>query len=228
MLGAIRFFPLLAVGALAACGPEQQREEPPSQAEQLGTPVLEPEPDCQTLEAEADRLEAEADSALAVFWRYRERHVEPAQDRWLAERERGRPARAERQEVDRVTAQSLRLQREQEEADRAATLARRRAASCEGPKALQANAKTPQTPTSCEQAFADAARVSSYRDTHEDLFPAFSACKNVSEWKSANALYPEAIDGWDPVDYARNVCDSYRQELGGTEICNAVGLPSWR
>ena len=176
MARATRFFPLLAVGVLAVCAQEEQRAEP-SLLEQLGKPVLEPEPDCQALEAEARRLRAEADTALAVFWRYRDRHVEPAQDRWLAERNRGRLARAERQEVDRVTAEALRLQREQQAAERAATMVRSRAAACEVPEASQAETTTTQILEPCEQAFADAARVSSYRDTHEDLFPAYCACQ---------------------------------------------------
>ena len=227
MAGVTRFFPLLAVGVLAVCAQEEQRAEP-SLLEQLGKPVLESEPDCQALDAEAHRLRSEADTALAGFWRYRERYVEPAQDRWLAERERGRLARAERQEVDRVTGESLRLQREQQAAERAATLAQSRAAACEVAGASQADTTTTQTLDPCEQAFADAARVSSYRDTHEDLFPAYSACESVSEWRSANASYPDAIDGWDPVSYAQNVCDSYRQKLGETPICRAVGPPSWK
>lgn len=74
----------------------------------------------------------------------------------------------------------------------------------------------------CAEAFESAANVSAYQDTHEDLFPAYSACSSVEEWRAADQVYPEAIDGVDPVRYAMTVCASNQQRLGDTPICRAV------
>ena len=153
MDGPMRLFPLVAVAVLAACGQEQQQADaspaaqqpadPNSSAQQFGTPAPQPKPDCQALDVVAGRLRAEADTALAVFWRYREDHVEPAQERWLAKRERGRPAGAERREVDRVTAENLRLQREQQAAESSAARAEARALACKELNAGKADKTRP-------------------------------------------------------------------------------------
>jgi hypothetical protein len=78
----------------------------------------------------------------------------------------------------------------------------------------------------CADAFAAAASVSEFQDTHEDLFPAYSACSTVEEWKAADKLYPDAIDGVDPVSYAMTVCANNQQELGDAPICRAVNAPA--
>ena len=77
----------------------------------------------------------------------------------------------------------------------------------------------------CMEAFAAAAAVSPYQDTHEDLFPAYAACTNTDDWKAADALHPAAIDGVDPVQYAMTVCAGNQEELGDTPICKAVNAP---
>lgn len=74
----------------------------------------------------------------------------------------------------------------------------------------------------CAAAFEEAAAVSDLQDTHADLFPAYSACTTLDEWKAADAAYPDAIDGADPVSYARNVCGGNSAQLSGTPICRAV------
>lgn len=74
----------------------------------------------------------------------------------------------------------------------------------------------------CASAFEQAAAVSDLQDTHEDLFPAYSACKTLDEWKAADDAYPDAMDGVDPIVYARNVCDSNSARLGSTPICQAA------
>ena len=78
----------------------------------------------------------------------------------------------------------------------------------------------------CASAFRAAASVSEYRDKHEDLFPAYSACTSIEEWKAANGLYPKAIDGVDPVRYAMTVCANNQRELGATAICQSVNVPA--
>ena len=75
------------------------------------------------------------------------------------------------------------------------------------------------------EAFAAAAAVSPYQDTHEDLFPAYSACTGIDEWKAADTSHPAAIDGVDPVQYAMSVCAGNQSELGETPICKAVNAP---
>lgn len=83
-----------------------------------------------------------------------------------------------------------------------------------------------RTPTSpCLEAFADAASVSVYADTHEDLFPAYSACQSIDEWTRAYSAYPAAIDGGYPVEYAMRVCSGNQAVLGDTPICKAVNAP---
>lgn len=79
--------------------------------------------------------------------------------------------------------------------------------------------------TPCEAAFARAAAVDNMHDTHADLFPAYTACKTLAEWRRANTAYPDAIDGVDPIVYARNVCAGNQARLGSTPICKAVNAP---
>ena len=76
----------------------------------------------------------------------------------------------------------------------------------------------------CMEAFAAAAAVSPYLDTHEDLFPAYAACTSIDDWKAADALHPDAID-IDPVQYAMTVCAVNQEELDETPICKAVNAP---
>jgi len=40
--------------------------------------------------------------------------------------------------------------------------------------------------SSCEKAFKEAAAVSKYQDTHEDLKPAFEKCKTIKEFKETS------------------------------------------
>ena len=94
------------------------------------------------------------------------------------------------------------------------------------PQVVPAGTATAVEPTSsCIEAFAAAARVRADQDTHEDLFPAYSACMSLEEWKSADALYPTAIDGVDPIRYAMTVCANNQEELRETPICRAVNAP---
>ena len=79
--------------------------------------------------------------------------------------------------------------------------------------------------TPCMSAFADAASVDEYYDGAEDLFPAYSACKNVDEWKEAYSRYPKAIDGGNPVEYAMTVCANYRAKIDQTRICKLLNAP---
>ncbi|CAN5880508.1 hypothetical protein BH23ACT12_BH23ACT12_22110 [soil metagenome] len=77
----------------------------------------------------------------------------------------------------------------------------------------------------CAAAFEAAASVSAYQDTHEDLFPAYSACSSVDEWKAASEQHPGAIDGAEPVAYVQTVCANNQAVLGDTPICVAVNQP---
>ena len=79
--------------------------------------------------------------------------------------------------------------------------------------------------SACTEAFAMAASISESQDTHEDLFPAYSACTSLEEWEAANALYPAAIDGVAPIRYAMTVCANNQEELRETPICRAVNAP---
>ena len=79
-------------------------------------------------------------------------------------------------------------------------------------------------PTDCADAFSAAASVHSLRDSHEDLFPAYSACTTIDEWRAAHTLYPSVIP-IDPVKYAMSMCASYQEEIGKTPICLAVNAP---
>jgi hypothetical protein len=78
----------------------------------------------------------------------------------------------------------------------------------------------------CADAFREAANVDALHDTHADLYPAYSACTSIEEWREADRRYPEAIDGVDPVMYAQNICAGAQDELGKTPICKAVNVPS--
>ena len=80
------------------------------------------------------------------------------------------------------------------------------------------------TPTDCAAAFSAAASVNSFRNSHEDLFPAYSACTTADEWRAAHTLYPSVIP-IDPVKYAMSMCASYQEEIGKTPICLAVNAP---
>ena len=81
------------------------------------------------------------------------------------------------------------------------------------------------SPSSCLDALAAAANVSKFRDTHEDLFPAYVACTSIEEWDSANAAHPVISEGVDPVQYAMNVCASNQSPLGDSTICRLVNKP---
>lgn len=76
--------------------------------------------------------------------------------------------------------------------------------------------------SACANAFELAAAVSPYEDTHEDLFPAYSACTSIEEWKTASERYPDAIDGVDPISYAMTVCATNQSQLRTTPICRVV------
>ena len=78
----------------------------------------------------------------------------------------------------------------------------------------------------CDKAFEAAAAVNPYQDTHADLFPAYSACQSVAEWRAASRANPDAIDGVDPVNYAMTVCAGNQAQLGNTPICRAVNEPA--
>jgi len=83
----------------------------------------------------------------------------------------------------------------------------------------------PEASKSCSEAFEAAAKVNEYQDTHEDLFPAYFACRTIEEWKAASAMYPKAIDGVDPIRYAMNVCAANQARLGAAPVCQAVNKP---
>ncbi len=87
---------------------------------------------------------------------------------------------------------------------------------------LRETATPPPRPSSCAEAFEVAAGAMEYQGTHEDLFPAYSVCKSINEWREAYALHPEAIDGGNPVQYAMAVCANRRGTIGQTPICKAV------
>ena len=76
--------------------------------------------------------------------------------------------------------------------------------------------------TACEEAFAVAASVDEMRDTPRDLFPAFSACKTIEEFKAARAKFPKAMGIDDAVVYGLNSCAGWPKELAGTPICVAL------
>ena len=90
------------------------------------------------------------------------------------------------------------------------------------PPRYNGNNESGDVSTACAEAFKNAAAVSEFQDTHEDLFPAYSACKTLDEWKAADVQYPDAIDGVDPVLYAGNVCEGNSARLGDTPICKAI------
>jgi hypothetical protein len=96
--------------------------------------------------------------------------------------------------------------------------------SIEVPSSSSEASTTQGAPVSkvCAAAFQIAAAVNEFQATHADLFAAFSACTTLDEWVDADALYPDAIDGVDPVLYATNVCISYPEEIGATAICQAT------
>ena len=94
------------------------------------------------------------------------------------------------------------------------------------PLAETANSANESLGSACIAAFASAAGVSDYNDTHEDLFPAYSACESIEEWREAYALHPDAIDGGNPVQYAMTVCANNQGQLGRTPICRAVNAPA--
>ena len=60
--------------------------------------------------------------------------------------------------------------------------------------------------TACEKAFSNAADISDFNDTVEDLDPAVRACASVSEWAAASNKYPGALDGVSPLTFLQNRC----------------------
>ena len=50
---------------------------------------------------------------------------------------------------------------------------------------LRETATPPPRPSSCAEAFEVAAGAMEYQGTHEDLFPAYSVCKSINEWREA-------------------------------------------
>lgn len=72
----------------------------------------------------------------------------------------------------------------------------------------------------CEQAFSDAARISSLEDTVEDLNPAIRACATLNEWNVAASAYPAALDGADSTTFLRNRC--VNAELAGSSLCREI------
>lgn len=87
------------------------------------------------------------------------------------------------------------------------------------------DSENPIVSGACAHAFLEAANVDAMRDTHKDLFPAYSACTSIEEWREADRMYPDAIDGVDPVMYAQKVCAGAQDELRETPICKAVNPP---
>lgn len=75
------------------------------------------------------------------------------------------------------------------------------------------NSTTANQITGCEKMWSDAAAISEFQDTVEDLDPAIRACKSLQEWTSAAAKYPLALDGVDPVLFLSNRC-FYGSQLG--------------
>ena len=60
--------------------------------------------------------------------------------------------------------------------------------------------------TACEKAFSDAANISDFSDTVEDLDPAVRACSTVAEWTAASNEHPGALDGASPLTFLQNRC----------------------
>ena len=58
----------------------------------------------------------------------------------------------------------------------------------------------------CDVAFSEAADISDFRDTVEDLDPAVRACSSIEEWNTAASEYPAALDGVDPLLFLSNRC----------------------
>ena len=75
------------------------------------------------------------------------------------------------------------------------------------------NSTTANQITGCEKMWSDAAAISDFQDSVEDLDPAIRACKSLQEWTSAAAKYPLALDGVDPVLFLSNRC-FYGNQLG--------------
>ena len=91
-----------------------------------------------------------------------------------------------------------------------------------------AAATPPPTPTpvqaeldACRGAFRDAAAVSALQDRVEDLDPAVRACSSVVEWETASAEFPNALDGVNAEQFARNRCQ-FGSGLSGTPLCREV------
>ena len=60
--------------------------------------------------------------------------------------------------------------------------------------------------TACEKAFSEAADVSDFNDTVEDLDPAVRSCSTVAEWTAASKKHPGALDGVSPLTFLQNRC----------------------
>lgn len=74
----------------------------------------------------------------------------------------------------------------------------------------------------CAEAMRAAHKVDAMQDTHDDLFPAFDACRSVTEFRAASKRWPDALDGADPAVYVKNVCLSY-PEVGNSRLCKKAG-----
>jgi hypothetical protein len=76
---------------------------------------------------------------------------------------------------------------------------------------------TPQL-SDCELAFQEAAAIGSNQDAVEDLDNAVKVCGDEDEWIAASEMFPEALDGADPVTFLENRC-TYGDGLGSSPLC---------
>lgn len=78
-----------------------------------------------------------------------------------------------------------------------------------------------ESSSACEQAFNNAASISSMEDTIEDLNSAIRACEKLDEWNAASLKHPSALDGADPTAFLRNRCRS-DETLSREPLCREV------
>ncbi len=73
----------------------------------------------------------------------------------------------------------------------------------------------------CDAAFADAASKGDMEDTAEDLWPAARVCESLADWTAASEAHPDALNGADPEEFARNTCQ-FGDDMGGSALCAEV------
>ena len=74
----------------------------------------------------------------------------------------------------------------------------------------------------CQEVVADAADAANVSEREERLQPAFEACDDLAELLAAVARSPEALEGIDVREWAREQCASV-EELSGSRLCESIG-----